>query len=142
MHRTDRNRLGVVPWIGLALAILAALWLGWGRAQARAEADRLRVWQAMMVDRIGAAQGRGAPALTPDHAHDALAGIVAARDAAGPVPPLPAAGPIPLATPPPETDGDARTEIGRLRRTQSTGTAAGDAQIIERDSRAAWNGWK
>lgn len=141
MHRTDRNRLGVVPWIALALAIAAAAWLGWDGARARAEADGLRTWQAMIVQRIGAARG-GDGMLTPDRAADALTAIVAARDGQGPAAMTSAAQPVASATPPMTADTDAGTEIGRLRRTQSTGTAAGDAQIIEQDSRAAWTGWQ
>lgn len=138
MSTTNRNRPGVVPWIALALAVTASLWLGWSWSEARADADRLRAWQAVMIQRIATARGGDTP-LTAQEAPLALARLLAR--------PVPVLAPPPMTAdietpPPPASLANATTEISRLSRTQSTGTAVGDAAIIEQDSRAAWTGWK
>lgn len=139
MSTTNRNRPGVVPWIALALAVVALLWLGWSWSQARAEADRLRAWQATMIQRIATARGGDTP-LTAQEAPLALARLL---DRPVAIPPATPPVTADTETPPaPVPSANATTEISRLSRTQSTGTAIGDAAIIEQDSRAAWTGWK
>ncbi|MBB5730259.1 hypothetical protein [Sphingomonas prati] len=142
MTRTGRHRSGLMNRIGLAVAVaglllFAGLWMG-----ARREAAALRDWQTAMLQRIAQAEAKpGASALLPNEAGEAFDRIVAARDGAIARTALAsgASGPDP-ARPTPAANTEA--EISRLRATQSTGTAAGDARIIERDSRAAWTGWK
>ena len=144
MTRTGRHRSGLITRIGLALAVaglllFAGLWMG-----ARRDAAVLRDWQATMLHRIGQADARSGTPPTPplpNEAANAFDRIVAARNGAlASAARAPAAAPVvpAQATPAPGSEN----EITRLRATQSTGTAAGDARIIERDSRAAWTGWK
>ena len=137
MTPTSPTLSGRMAWIGLALALALALWFGLSWMHARAEADQLRAWQVAMVQRIAGARGGDTP-LTAQEAPIALARLLAGH----PGPALPAGPQLAAVVTPPIPAKDARTEISRLRRTQSTGSAAGDARIIERDSRAAWTGWE
>ncbi|WP_129586280.1 hypothetical protein [Sphingomonas montana] len=127
--------------IGLALALAALLSVALLWAGARRDAAALRTWQHALLRQLG--QATAGPPPTPADAADAVARIVAARDAAvamaaaAPSAVAAAGAPVPTRSHP-----DTGTEISRLRATQSTGTAAGDARIIEQDSRAAWTGWK
>ena len=133
------------PWIGLLVVGVALATVAWQLASTRTEVAALRNWQGAMLQQLESAGGAGATAehnpVTPDAATEALARIVAARDGA-----------LLMATAPPAGDGAVpapaganptdESEISRLNQTQSTGSAAGDARIIEQDSQAAWKGWQ
>jgi hypothetical protein len=136
----------LAPWLGLALCAGAAVLLGARLTLVSTERADLREWQATMLRQLAAASAPpGAPArtaLSPAEAPEALARIVAARDGAlGMLAVSPDAPGTALAQAPAQGEAT-RGEITRLRDTRSTGSAAGDAQIIESDSRAAWTGWK
>ncbi|WP_331010799.1 hypothetical protein [Sphingomonas sp.] len=147
MISTDRNIRRALPWAALVLACAGLVLLGWSWSESRREAAALRTWQATMLHQIAAASDQDAT-MAPADASGALANIIASRDAATamvatrPVPPRDDAATGGSQAASPLRPDAAKAEIARLSHTQSTGTAAGDAQIIDQDSRAAWNGWK
>jgi len=144
MKAKTRTLSVLLPWIGMALAIVGMALFGLRWFEARTEAATLRDWQGQILQQIAGASGTG-EALRPADAADALGTIIAGRDAANAM----AAQQMPAAKDAPADQlasriapGASAGEIYRLRRTQSTGNAAGDAKIIETDSRAAWTGWE
>lgn len=144
MKANTRTLAVLLPWIGMVIAIVGMALFGLRWFDARNEAAALRDWQTRILQQISTASGTG-EALRPADASDALGTIIAGRDAANAM----AAQQVPVTRTTPMDQlasrvakGTSAGEIYRLRRTQSTGSAAGDAEIIETDSRAAWTGWE
>lgn len=144
-----RTVMGVGPWVGVVVLAAFATVTSVRLTTAQAELNQLRDWRGGVLAQLTEANRdpRAGPPrpLTPAEAPDALSRLIATRDGALKFasaqqvePRSPAA--VPGDASPPGKS--ASSEISRLRGTTSTGSAAGDAQIIETDSRAAWTGWK